>query len=1094
MDSQDCPMQQECYPISYYTNNNFTIPSNFTLIFLKGDHILTDSLLMKGLHNVTLKGQGQWVQGFHWSVMQSNVFIRCASNVTIGINISYTNTVHIDGLTISDCPFGLSLTSVFHKSFYRTSVQNCSRLGIDICGQELDKADVFIMKESSISNISQPIRVFSHSAMSSYKLTSVNSSFNFGIKFKSNHGFVFIERSLFFHSNSAFRFFSIKNESVINSSVVIQKSNFIGTTFIAIEVFCYNVTIEDCTITKSNVPNPSVLIVIVGKDINLLRIHRLNISNNVMQYGILIQLSETVSNTDIFLEHIQISNNTFRSERVYGAGLFIGCQKSAYKILFSDINITNNNMGGMYIRNCRVNFGGQPSLIANNSTPYSGGGINADGTTAIASYVPVQFVNNTAREFGGAIYISARNIDHITLSFANEISWCSIENLTATFEGNSASIAGDNIYGGEYFDCDWYEGNENISDCTKWHQTPPMPIAHLMTRPLGVCICSVNGLTDCKNMTVSEEIYPGQSIHLSLATVGMCGEISPGVIAIESKGIDVLLGNSAQVTENACSNFTFQLNQNGSNNGEIVLSIKRFDDAIWIKGTSLHIDVKFLQCPLGLELALGVCVCNNIIAYVSQCDVSWVLPIKRTGNVWLYYSHQYNCFVAYQNCPFDYCLKSSDVSLSLNESDGQCSHNRSGILCGGCQPGLSLMLGSNQCDVCENKYIILLSAFISAGIGLVAFLLICNLTVSVGSINGLLFYANLIKFNEAFISADGVNIPVLNQFISWLNLDLGIQTCFFNGLDGYWKTWLQFSFPLYIWILIGFIVVGCHYSGRLSRLCGNNAVPVLATLILMSYSKLLRTITNGLMMATIKCEDKVWNVWSVDGNITYLNGKHIPLFVVSVLFLLTSLVYTGLVFSSQWLQFYSGKCCTSFRNLIVKLKPLIDAYTGPYKNKYRFWTGVLLIMRLILIPVFSYTTGTLPQLNNYIIAIVSFTLLAFVRGKYRNKWNTALEFFFLFNLGFTSILPKSVFKFNHFLNIASVTLSLLVFLGIVAFHVLISIKRKYGLKFELCVKSRETNEDAKLLLQESSNEEELYSPANVVIRRESLIFDFDKSQ
>ena len=95
------------------------------------------------------------------------------------------------------------------------------------------------------------------------------------------------------------------------------------------------------------------------------------------------------------------------------------------------------------------------------------------------------------------------------------------------------------------------------------------------------------------------------------------------------------------------------------------------------------------------------------------------------------------------------------------------------------------MLGSNHCDLCENKYITLLSAFIGAGMELVAFLLICNLTVSVGSINGLLFYANLIKFNEAFISTDGVNIPVLNQFISWLNLDFGIQTCFFSGLDGY---------------------------------------------------------------------------------------------------------------------------------------------------------------------------------------------------------------------------------------------------------------------------------------------------------------------
>ena len=116
--------------------------------------------------------------------------------------------------------------------------------------------------------------------------------------------------------------------------------------------------------------------------------------------------------------------------------------------MFSDITITNNNMAGMYIRNCRVNFDGQPSLIANNSTPFSGGGINADGATVIASYVPVHFVNNTAREFGGTIYISARNIDHITLSFSHKISWCSIENFTATFEGNSASIASDNIYGG----------------------------------------------------------------------------------------------------------------------------------------------------------------------------------------------------------------------------------------------------------------------------------------------------------------------------------------------------------------------------------------------------------------------------------------------------------------------------------------------------------------------------------------------------------------------------------------------------------------------------------------------------------------------
>ena len=154
---------------------------------------------------------------------------------------------------------------------------------------------------------------------------------------------------------------------------------------------------------------------------------------------------------------------------------------------------------------------------------------------------------------------------------------------------------------------------------------------------------------------------------------------------------------------------------------------------------------------------------------------------------------------------------------------------------------------------------------------------------------------------------------------------------------------------------------------------GNNAVPVLATLILMSYSKLLRTITQALMVATVKCEEEIqWNVWSVDGNIDYLSVKHIPLFVVALLFLLTGLVYTGLVFSSQWSQRYSGKCCKrSSMDPVVKLKPFIDAYTGPYKDKYRFWTGLLLIIRLIVTTVFSYTTGTIPQVNNYIISFIA---------------------------------------------------------------------------------------------------------------------------
>ena len=79
-------------------------------------------------------------------------------------------------------------------------------------------------------------------------------------------------------------------------------------------------------------------------------------------------------------------------------------------------------------------------------------------------------------------------------------------------------------------------------------------------------------------------------------------------------------------------------------------------------------------------------------------------------------------------------------TLSLNESDLQYTNGRSGILCRRCQPGLSLMLGSNKCGSCNDRYLLLLVVFILAGIILVIFLLVFNLMVSMGSINGLLFY------------------------------------------------------------------------------------------------------------------------------------------------------------------------------------------------------------------------------------------------------------------------------------------------------------------------------------------------------------------
>ena len=213
--------------------------------------------------------------------------------------------------------------------------------------------------------------------------------------------------------------------------------------------------------------------------------------------------------------------------------------------------------------------------------------------------------------------------------------------------------------------------------------------------------------------------------------------------------------------------------------------------------------------------------------------------------------------------------------MNLSDPDSQCNYNHSGTLCGGCQPGLSLTLGSNQCLPCSSKYLSLLIPFSLAGVILVFFIKLLDLTISQGTLNGLIFYANIFKTNEQlFIQAN--NSP-LTVFISWLNLDLGVETCFFDGLTAYSKTWLQFVFPLYIWSIVVLIIILAKYSDRVAKVMGNNSVPVL----LLSYSKLYCTIIKALNWSTIMIStlQNSEAVWSADGNLDYLGVRHSPLFV-----------------------------------------------------------------------------------------------------------------------------------------------------------------------------------------------------------------------
>ena len=82
-------------------------------------------------------------------------------------------------------------------------------------------------------------------------------------------------------------------------------------------------------------------------------------------------------------------------------------------------------------------------------------------------------------------------------------------------------------------------------------------------------------------------------------------------------------------------------------------------------------------------------------------------------------------------------------------------------------------------------------------------LVLLNPTVSMGTIiNGLIVHVNILQAQQDVYFSGDASKSFLSTSIAWLNLDQGIEMCFYNGFDAYVSTWLQFFFPLYVWLIL----------------------------------------------------------------------------------------------------------------------------------------------------------------------------------------------------------------------------------------------------------------------------------------------------
>ena len=415
-----------------------------------------------------------------------------------------------------------------------------------------------------------------------------------------------------------------------------------------------------------------------------------------------------------------------------GGNLITNC----YFVLLNNVTIANSLSTGLTLKAGSV-VTVNNSLTLRSNTGVSGGGI---AITDVWSYISVlpqasfQFINNHATYKGGGIF----SANDYPFQYANPYS-NSKPIIPIAFWNNTAGTSGDDIYGFIIYDSQVSFSYIN-------------PYIRSSTNPVNMCFCYL-GNSSCLNTSLVQHIFPGQNLKYNVALFGYNDStpsysLTDGVVIFY---VDDVYRSTYNFSSARCSTIEFSPNQTTTTRHNITLFTQRMNHIILTTSFTIH------ECPIGFSIdsSQGVCTCSQSASRENvTCDIV-SFNITHNGLLWIGTNDTSTPFNANKTNP-NACVINEDclrycspnpVTFKMNDTDPQCVDDRGQVMCGSCRDGYSLLMGSNKCGHCDNDYMIIawIALFSVMGILLVVVLIALNLTVSVGTLNGLLFYANIVK-------------------------------------------------------------------------------------------------------------------------------------------------------------------------------------------------------------------------------------------------------------------------------------------------------------------------------------------------------------
>lgn len=624
------------------------------------------------------------------------------------------------------------------------------------------------------------------------------------------------------------------------------------------------------------------------------------------------------------------------------------------------------------------------SVFFVNNIGYNGPAISIKGNSRLffKAHEAILFKNNTANSLGGAIYAVVSEVyKHCAFYFSSTVQ----AHNNITFVDNRAVEGGLHIYAYPIYNCKLNKTKSNFlvngikiyDRLFKFKKSENERNLNISTKPVSIHEYHYR----------NNSIYPGQNISLCISTNDeekrrVYASVKFSIIAdyvwLSPKDDYIKEDNN---NTNYCTWKHLEIYTNTNRSGYLTHRLYvYFPNSAGTK-SNIILPVNITKkCPLGFSLysVLGSCQCSKALQRFSKknqfynynCYIksqSFPRPTGLYTNGWAgltankEFAISATCVVGLctteKNLKYFYSVDESTTLLlkDFNQPTNNysvCAEGLEGPLCGKCKRGLTRVFGSLNCISCSNSklnYWAIISLLFVGGLASVVVSYTLNLTLSAGTINGVLFYANVVNINLSNLllvsSTSAVSIAQMigAMFISILNHSVIVPVCFKDDLSEVWKTGLNLVYPYFLLSIVIIIIIVSRYSTWLSNKTSHSSVQVLVTVVHISISILLPVFFKTFSSELLYTEHRTQRVWLYDGSINFLqDSEHCILAVIVTIAVLPLFsAYTLFLIFGKYLIKYSSK-------FNLHLRQFYEAIHAPYRVGREQWFAVRLLLLMII--------------------------------------------------------------------------------------------------------------------------------------------------